>query len=84
VPKQIKRMVRAFHGRVAAYDSALEGEADALIEALRRNLFGTVSPEPDQVALMAAYLRREAEALAATPTEELLAGSLAFGPPPGG
>ncbi len=84
VPKQIKRMVRAFHGRVAAYDSALEGEADALIEALRRNLFGTVSPEPDQVALMAAYLRREAAALAATPTEELLAGSLAFGPPPGG
>ena len=84
VPKQIKRMVRAFHGRVAAYDSALDGDADELSEALRRNLFGTVSPEREHVALMAAYLRREAAALAAMSTEELLAGRLAFGPPPGG
>jgi cytochrome b pre-mRNA-processing protein 3 len=83
VPKQIKRMVSAFHGRIAAYDPALDGDEDALAEALRRNLYGTISPGEQQVALMVEYVRREAAALAARPISELLEGRLAFGPPPG-
>lgn len=79
VGKRVKRMAAGFHGRITAYDQGLASGPEELEAALKRNVFGTTSPEPWQVSAMAAYLRREVEA---QPDAGLLAGKLSFGPPP--
>jgi len=73
VGRQVKTMAKAFYGRVVAYERGLAG-SDSLDDALRRNLYGTVMPEVAQVAAAATYVRRQAQALDATPAERLLAG----------
>lgn len=79
VGKRVQRMAAGFHGRITAYDQGLAAGSGELEAALRRNVFGTTSPEPGQVSAMAAYLRRE---VAAAPDPGLLAGKVGFGPPP--
>ncbi len=82
VGKRVKRMVQAFYGRVEAYEAGLaQGEA-ALQEALRRNLYGTVAPEPRHLAALARYLQDESRALAAQASSDLASGRVAFGAPP--
>jgi cytochrome b pre-mRNA-processing protein 3 len=87
VGRRVKAMATGFYGRIAAYEQGLseaapggDGAATALAAALRRNLFGTVSPSDEQVAAMAAYTRRQAAALAAQPLATLLAGEVAIAP----
>lgn len=92
VPHRVKRMVSGFYGRVAAYEAGLAapaadaaGKEDGLVDALRRNLFGTVDPAADGrgaagPGLLAAYARSVADHLAAQPAAELLAGRLSFPP----
>ena len=84
VGKQVKTMAQGFYGRAAAYEEGLAAGPEQLAAALGRNLYGTIMPEAAQVAAMAAYLQREAASLAARDTAALMAGELAFGPPPGG
>ncbi|MEI9982643.1 MAG: ubiquinol-cytochrome C chaperone family protein [Aliidongia sp.] len=82
VGKQVKLMATALAGRIAAYQAGLAGEAD-LAEALRRNLYGTVAePAQQDLDILAAYVRRQAAALAARPVEEVAAGILNFAPLP--
>lgn len=78
VGKRVRRMAEAFYGRVAAYDKAQEDGGDALERALARNLYNTVTPAPEHVATMAAYVLEQQEHLAAQPDQELLAGKLTF------
>ncbi|MBL8667004.1 MAG: ubiquinol-cytochrome C chaperone family protein [Rhodospirillales bacterium] len=83
VGKRIKAMAKGFYGRLAAYDGALSsGDETALEAALRRNLYRKTDPRPAQVAMVAAYLRREAERLDAARLAELRAGRISFGVPP--
>ena len=83
IGKKVKAMGRGFYGRVVAYDHGLAAEdPEGLEGALRRNLYGTVEPEPGQVRAVAAYLRREVAGLAAQPVAALLAGEVRFGPAP--
>lgn len=91
VGPRVKRMAQGFYGRLAAYEAALAarpeesaatGAESALEAALRRNLYGTVSPEPRHVQAMAEYIRRETAALAEQPTGRLSAGEVCFGAPP--
>ena len=79
VGRQVKTMARGFFGRIAAYDKGLGDEAE-LEAALKRNLFGTVTPSAEQVARAARYLRRQVSALAAAPVEALLAGEVPYAP----
>ncbi len=79
VGKRVKRMAAGFHGRVTAYDTGLAAGREELEAAVRRNAFGTASPEPWQVSALAGYLRREIEV---APDPGLLAGKVSFGPPP--
>ena len=44
VGKRVKQMAKGFYGRIAAYEAGLEGDGDALEQALRRNLYGTTDP----------------------------------------
>src|SRR3546814_13308965 len=77
-------MAQAFYGRVEAYDAGLAADTDAVLaEALQRNLFGTVNPQPAQSLAVAAYVRRAAAALAAMADHETLAGNLEFQSPSG-
>lgn len=83
VGKRVKQMIRAFYGRIAAYEAGLEAAPGALEAALERNLYGTVRPSPEALAGMAAYLRREAAALAGQDGTMLSNGILSFGVPSG-
>lgn len=82
VGKRIRRMAEAFYGRIAAYDAGLDMSDPAVLEAaLTRNLWRGSPPEPDAVAAVAAYMRRQDAALAAQPLAPLLEGRVAFGDP---
>jgi cytochrome b pre-mRNA-processing protein 3 len=83
VGKHVKRMARAFYGRILSYEAGLAGDDSALAVALARNVFGTVSaPEfaPDD---MAAYVRCAVRALRSQSAADLLAGDVSFEVPPG-
>jgi cytochrome b pre-mRNA-processing protein 3 len=77
VGKRVKRMASGFYGRVAAYERSQA--AGDLKDALRRNLFGTVSPDPRELEGMEAYLFVAGSTLAAQPLAEILAGCPNFG-----
>ncbi|MFC3677375.1 ubiquinol-cytochrome C chaperone family protein [Ferrovibrio xuzhouensis] len=82
VGKKVKVMAQAFYGRVEAYDAGLAADTDAVLaEALQRNLFGTVNPQPAQSLAVAAYVRRVDATLAVLPDREILAGNLEFPAP---
>lgn len=82
IGKHVKRMADAFHGRARTYDEALAQDATTpLMAALDRNLYGTVATEENSLAIMAAYVRREADRLRQTPFSAILAGKLDFGAP---
>ena len=87
VGPRVKRMAQGLYGRIAAYEAGLSGPAAELEAALRRNLFGTVTPEPEQVRAMAAYLRGAVDALTRweplREPAEIEAGDPDFGVPPG-
>lgn len=97
VGKRVKKLATGLYGRIGAYEAGLEAappvkgmQGDPLIEALRRNLYGTVlddnggkladgsSPSADQISAMAAYLRRAATGIETANAEELLGGNLEF------
>ena len=85
VGRRVKAMAQAYFGRTASYEAALSADDDdaELAAALARNLFGTVSAEAGDVAVMADYMRRQAAQLAAQTGAELLAGAVRFGKAPG-
>nr|WP_281351291.1 ubiquinol-cytochrome C chaperone family protein [Sneathiella litorea] len=82
VGKHIKKMAKAFYGRVAAYDAALNGEeTESLQEALKRNHYGTVEDVPEEaVAILARYVEEADKRLAGQGIDNLMAGKADFGP----
>ena len=80
VGRRVKRMASAFYGRMAAYDSGLASRGDALGQALRRNLYGTVTPSEASLSAVADYMRGVAARLARQPLERLAAGTVELGP----
>lgn len=82
VGRRIKVMTEALNGRIQAFDRALLAGEEALRDAIRRNVYGTVSPGAAQVAAMADYLRRLTVALADMRLDDLCAARLALPQPP--
>jgi cytochrome b pre-mRNA-processing protein 3 len=85
VSRRIKVMVSAFYGRIAAYEAALAADSedeDALARAIGRNIYPETPKDTLNPGRMAAYLSREASRLAGQPLDALVAGKVAFGPPP--
>ena len=74
VGKRVKRMVSAFYGRVAAYDQGLAGSDGVLGEAVLRNVFGGQDSDAGGAALLATYIRRQAQHLASAELSDVLAG----------
>jgi cytochrome b pre-mRNA-processing protein 3 len=82
VGKKVKQMATAFYGRAAAYEDGLAAASTPLLEeALARNLYGTVQPQPAQLAAMAAYVMRQAAVVGAQDAGALMQGSVTFAPP---
>lgn len=83
VAKRIKKLAKAFYGRIAAYEDGLNGPvAGRLEEALARNAYEEVTVRPEAVALLADYMRRADAALAEQPQADLAAGHVRFAAPP--
>jgi len=81
VGKQVKRMARAFFGRICAYERGLSGDDAQLGAVLARNLYGTISEPASFAALITPYVRSVVKELQRQPAAELLAGSIIFGTP---
>jgi cytochrome b pre-mRNA-processing protein 3 len=80
VGKRIKAMTSAFYGRLSAYDTGLDAEdSDALREALRRNLYGTVPGiDADTLDAAIAYVLAADQQLAERNFAEMEAGEGLF------
>ena len=70
--RRVKTMAAALYGRLAAYETG--EKAGDLAAALRRNLFGTVTPTAEQLGAMVRYTDAACAALAAQPLSGILAG----------
>lgn len=75
VPKHMRRMMKAFNGRIQAYEAAWQTSDSAFTEALRRNVYGGAAPSSGQLQLLAAYAKGAVMAMEAQEVEVLLAGS---------
>jgi cytochrome b pre-mRNA-processing protein 3 len=83
VPKRIKKRAKAFYGRLDSYDMGLNnGENDDLKAALARNLFREGDAKPENLEIIAKYMRLESERLDKTDISSLINGDLTFGSPP--
>jgi len=56
VGKKVKAMATAYYGRIKAYDEGLEQDHDALLDAVRRNIYAEVDATDGQLSSMANYL----------------------------
>jgi len=85
VARRVKQMAQALYGRAAVYEQAVAAANDALLTtALGRNLYGTrENVPPDEIALVARYVRAAATALSGQSIDALVAGQIAFPPPAG-
>lgn len=83
VGKHVKRMARAFYGRILSYEAGLAGDDSALAAALARNVFGTVGPSDCAADDMAAYVRSTVRGLRSQSAAALLAGEISFEVPSG-
>jgi cytochrome b pre-mRNA-processing protein 3 len=75
VGKHIGRMMGALGGRLGAFRDA--GDAEAQVEAVRRNIFRDAPPSEAKLAWVAERLRGIEAKLAATPLATLLEGRFA-------
>lgn len=74
VSKKIRPMAEAYTGRIRAYDTATEQGDDALLEALKRNVYAGV--ENPLVTSLAGWMNNAKAELSATPTTTLLGGEM--------
>jgi cytochrome b pre-mRNA-processing protein 3 len=78
VGRHVKRMAQGFYGRIHAYQAGLERDDSTLMDALARNLFGTVRASPGAVDAMVDYVHAAARQLTRQSRNDLLAGELCF------
>jgi cytochrome b pre-mRNA-processing protein 3 len=76
VPKRMQAFGEAFYGRSAAYDRALAEGAEALAQALSRNILN--GEQTENARKLAAYAEAATAALASQNDADLVDGSCAF------
>ena len=57
VGKKIKFMVSAYYGRANAYDKAIKANNKTLDDVLKKNLYGTIKPNTDEIKYMEKYIK---------------------------
>jgi cytochrome b pre-mRNA-processing protein 3 len=82
VPRTVKKAAAALYDRVNAYRAAVaEANGAVLVEALRRDVYGSIALAEGSVegaTAIAAYMGNATAALAAQATAEVLAGCVVF------
>jgi len=77
VPKHMRKMMKAFNGRMNAYEVALK--EDDLEDALGKNLYGTLDAiDPKHIAKMAQKVHEIITVLAEQDNAEILQGCVRF------
>jgi cytochrome b pre-mRNA-processing protein 3 len=77
VAKRMKKLIQAFYGRMKAYREALASPEELpLLQALDRNLYGTLSMDEAHLKLMASYVRLLEKNFAAQSGADLLSGRI--------
>ncbi len=79
VPKRMRSIGEAFYGRTTAYDLALSDGAEALAQALCRNILD--GQHVEQARRLSAYAQAAMASLAGQDDHALLAGSWSFPSP---
>lgn len=78
VPKRMRRLMKAFNGRMHAYTEALGDEA-ALKETLARNLYaGVANPQAEHLERMKNYVQRSLDLIQQQPETDIMEGRPAF------
>lgn len=81
VGKKVRAMWEAFHGRAAAYTSALRtGDSAGLAAALIRNVWRSSPPDDDSPVRLARVAEAQRRTLAAQPIADLAAGRVRYLP----
>ena len=78
IPKRMRKMMKGFNGRMHSYTQALNDEA-ALTEALKRNLYGTVTEVPAQnIEKTRDYMKRMIATLEKYSAADIMAAEAVF------
>ncbi|MEQ8745620.1 ubiquinol-cytochrome C chaperone family protein [Pyruvatibacter sp.] len=79
IGKRIQKMASKFYGRTDAYEKALaDADPAALRDAVGRNIYAGVAPNPTGVAVIAAYIRQARADLGIQSLDRLMEGELHF------
>lgn len=80
IKKHIRRMMKAFNGRMAAYEAGMSDDP-ALFDALRRNVYGTVEGEIPAWVLdsMGVYLKESVGNIATLDRDALVKNTMIWG-----
>lgn len=74
VPKHMRRMMKAFNGRVHAYEAAIK--ADHLKEAVKKNIYGKKGAGDEELQNMMTRLMKTMENLDGQDRQEIIKGNL--------
>ena len=77
VPKRMKTFYRSFAGRIGAYTTALETGDEALVDAVRRNVFPDGDADGNALKL-ALHIKAAVAAIRAVAMERLRAGDVPY------
>lgn len=78
IPKHMRRMMKAFNGRMHVYEETFD-KGDDFKEALRRNLYGTKNAASnEQIDKLCSYIRLTVGALKDLPPDSILQGHFQF------
>jgi cytochrome b pre-mRNA-processing protein 3 len=79
VGKHVKKMAKAFYGRAEEYEIGMDGgSAEALNDALKRNIYRRSTPTAEQLAAMSSYLLAADAALNSVATHDVALGRLTW------
>lgn len=80
VGKRVRAMAEGLYGRMAAYETALMTDDEALYKALANNLFGTLpeTPSRQQTQPFIDYIHASVAHLDAQPLSEICQGNVSF------
>jgi cytochrome b pre-mRNA-processing protein 3 len=84
VPKHMRRMMKAFNGRMHAYETAIADEV-SLQQALARNIYGASLEDcAENAQRLAAYILENVEFLQKQPISQVMSGVFDLKEPKGG